>query len=183
MTVIRGNVAAQLGLGMEDVSVFERGFREVGGEITSVIAVRPANFAEVDVPIVIAEVNENNGSCLAWRTSVSGLVEATARVGRTAGLGDNESRAFETVKAYFTKKSKDEDRSAKVTPLSAQSPVTKQPTPKALEIWKPQRTVSVSALPVKQTLGVELCTIFSAPWILPIIVMGIWMFSNERRRE
>ena len=101
-TVVRANITRAAGLGDSDVAVRERGFYVRGRQHTDVFAVATDRS---DV-VIIARVDESDGSAIAWRTSKSGKLEATVlfvppaepiRVWPSA----EQKADFELAKRYF----------------------------------------------------------------------------------
>lgn len=73
VTVIRGHIAAAAGLGNFDVPVRQRAFQQAGAKHTDVIAVA-TDWLDV---VLIARMDESDGSATVWRTSRDGRLEAT----------------------------------------------------------------------------------------------------------
>lgn len=72
-TVVRANITRAAGLGASDVPVRERGFQVQGRQYTDILAVA----TELPDVVIIARVDESDGSAIAWRTSRSGKLQAT----------------------------------------------------------------------------------------------------------
>ena len=72
-TVVRANITRAAGLGKSDVAVRERAFRVQGRQYTDVAAVA----TELRDLVILARVNESDGSAIVWRTSSSGKLVGT----------------------------------------------------------------------------------------------------------
>lgn len=102
-TVVRANITRKAGLGESDVAVRERGFHVQGRQYTDVLAVA----TELPDIVIIARVDESDGSAIAWRTSRSGKLQATVSFVPPAEPTLIEPSAvqnaqFEALKHYFT---------------------------------------------------------------------------------
>lgn len=102
-TVVRANITRPAGLGDSDVAVRERGFFVQGRQYTDVMAVA----TELRDVVILARVDESDGSATAWRTSRSGKLEATVSFMPPAEPTLIEPSAiqnaeFEALKRYFT---------------------------------------------------------------------------------
>jgi hypothetical protein len=76
VTVIRGNVATEFGLGALDIPVYQRAFRPVGARLTEVMAVTAQKIGQ-DKAIFIARIDETDGSCVVWKTAAEGRLADT----------------------------------------------------------------------------------------------------------
>lgn len=72
-TVVRSHIAGAAGLPKYDLPVYERGFKAPASRFTDMIAVAK-NVPDL---VIIARVDESDGSATAWRTSSAGRLEAT----------------------------------------------------------------------------------------------------------
>lgn len=99
--VIRGSIASAFGLGADDIPVRERGFKPANSPLTEVFAVA----SSAPNIVFIGRVDEADGSAIVWRTSPSGLLEATvafdAKTGARRLENSRYADAFAAAKKYF----------------------------------------------------------------------------------
>lgn len=101
-TVIRSNITRAAGLGEIDVPVRGRGFFTRGARFTEVFAVA----SELSDVVIIARVDEADGSAIAWRTSRAGRLEATVSFlppaePRRVHPSAEQTAQFQDAKRYF----------------------------------------------------------------------------------
>lgn len=101
-TVVRANITRAAGLGESDIAVRERGFFTRGRRYTEVFAVA-TKLRDV---VIIARVDERDGSAIAWRTSRTGRLQATVSFvppaePKQVSPSAEENAQFEEAKNYF----------------------------------------------------------------------------------
>ena len=175
-TVIRANVSKVLGFGERDVSVRERGFRRLGERFTHVLAVITEPNQSHDV--VIARIDESDGSGITWYCSPSGRLLLTVVLdgNGSAGLvlnGKYESE-LSAEKRYFTRKFLEASRSIDESSNT-------EDKPHLAEIGKAHVT-----RPRKRVLGSEMTALMVyAPWsflgLAIIFYLGVLPPNRNRK--
>ena len=99
---MRSNVVKAFGLGDADLPVLQRAFRPQGARFTEVLAVGIKGFG-AERPVFVARVDEEDGSCVVWQTSINGDLQATFTLesGTSSVSKSNEATDFAVAKRYF----------------------------------------------------------------------------------
>lgn len=117
VTVVRSHIAAAAGLPDYDLPVHERGFRSPASGFTDMIAVAK-NLRDV---VIIARVDESDGSAITWRTSTAGRIDAVVMFNPPAApvsapVSAEHRTTFEAVKRFLRKMMAQRQREAATKP-------------------------------------------------------------------